>query len=111
MITNLLEKFSFNRTLNLGRGTLSHIILKPTDQQNETKNYKSLRKYKTQYKMRKTILPRTLGTKLIIIIDKYVILTASYGGSLTFRLKICSCPLIGQIKAQGTSRLIPSDNC
>lgn len=61
--------------------------------------------------MRKTILPHTLGTKLIIIIDKYVILTASYGGSLTFLLKICCCPLIGQIKAPGTSRLILSDNC
>lgn len=35
-----------------------------------------------------TLLPYALGNKLIIIIDKYVILSTNYSYSLTFQLKI-----------------------
>lgn len=35
-----------------------------------------------------TVLPYALGKTLIIIIDKYVILSTNYSGSLTFQLKI-----------------------
>lgn len=62
--------------------------------------------------MTRTILPHALGNKLIIIIDKYVMLSANCSGSLTFQLKnLMLLILIGQIRAQGTSRLILFDNC
>lgn len=79
--------------VNLGKGTHCHIAFKPRVQQNEARNYTftwgtTTSECKISVLMTWTILPHALGNKLIIIIDKYVILSANGSSSFTFQLKI-----------------------